>query len=82
MLGSRVKHIGRDDARRLTKGDILTRRDGLLDASAATTVAGLYLGAGKAVLRWAHENDRLLVNVARAVFALVDLAGFFGAGLI
>lgn len=59
--------IGHDDARRLTKQNLLTWRDELLKTLAPKTVADVYLAAVRTVLSWAVANDRLDVNVADQV---------------
>lgn len=61
------KAVGHDDARRLTKQNLLTWRDELLKTLAPKTVADVYLAAVRTVLSWAVANDRLDVNVADQV---------------
>lgn len=67
VFSSLRKAIGHDDARRLTKQNILTWRDELLKTLAPKTVADVYLAAVRTVLSWAVANDRLEVNVADQV---------------
>lgn len=59
--------IGHDDARRLTKQNLLDWRDARLKTHSAKTVADVYLAAVRTVLSWAVANDRLEVNVADQV---------------
>lgn len=59
-----LKH---DDARRLTKQNLLEWRDLKLTTLAAKTVSDVYLASVRTVLSWAVANDRLEVNVASAV---------------
>lgn len=61
------KTIGHDDARRLSKQDLLSWRDELLKTLSPKTVAAVYLAAVRTVLSWAVSNDRLEVNVADQV---------------
>lgn len=61
-----VKH---DDALRLTKKDIISWRDDLLNVKdlAAKTVSDIYLSTVRSLFGWAHENERLPENVAEKV---------------
>lgn len=62
------KAIGHDDARRLTKQNLLDWRDACLKRNLSPkTVADVYLAAVRTVLSWAVANDRLEVNVADQV---------------
>ncbi|MDP3600059.1 MAG: tyrosine-type recombinase/integrase [Bosea sp. (in: a-proteobacteria)] len=61
------KTIGHDDARRLTKQNLIDWRDARLKTHSAKTVADVYLAAVRTVLSWALANDRLEVNVAAQV---------------
>jgi integrase len=62
------KAIGHDDARRLTKQNLLDWRDACLKRKLSPkTVADVYLAAVRTVLSWAVANDRLEVNVADQV---------------
>lgn len=61
------KTIGHDDARRLTKQNLIDWRDARLKTHSAKTVADVYLAAVRTVLSWAVANDRLEVNVAAQV---------------
>lgn len=61
-----VKH---DDARRVTKKDIIAWRDDLLNVKelAAKTVSDIYLSTMRSLFGWAYENERLPENVAEKV---------------
>lgn len=61
------KTIGHDDARRLTKQNLIDWRDARLKTHSAKTVADVYLAAVRTVLSWAVTNNRLEVNVADQV---------------
>ncbi len=61
------KFLKHDDARRVTKKDLLEWRDLLMKSLSAKTVNDIYLSAVRAVFAWAHENDRLPENVAEKV---------------
>ena len=61
------KFLGHDDARRLTKKDVMTWRDNLLLTRAPKTVRDVFLAALRAVLNWAVREDRLTENVADEV---------------
>lgn len=59
--------IGHDDARKLTKQNLLDWRDEKLKTLAAKTVADVYLASVRTVLSWAVVNDKLETNVAAQV---------------
>lgn len=61
------KTIGHDDARRLTKQNLLGWRDARLKELSPKTVSDVYLAAVRTVLSWAVANDRLDHNVAETV---------------
>lgn len=63
--------LGHDDARRITKQNLLEWRDRRLETLSAKTIADVYLAAVRSVLAWAVENDRLEVNVAEKVRQVV-----------
>ncbi|GKX34639.1 MAG: hypothetical protein MnENMB40S_22570 [Rhizobiaceae bacterium MnEN-MB40S] len=63
-----VKHLGHDDANRITKKDIMDWRDAKVNEGLAkVTIKNSYLGSVKAVLRWAAANDRIKTNPAQDV---------------
>lgn len=63
-----VSFVGHDDARRISKADILKWKDAKLEAGlAAATFKRGHFAALNAVLRWAHENDRIDINPADGV---------------
>lgn len=61
------KFLKHDDARRLTKQDVLTWRDTLLKNRTPKTVRDVWLASLRAVLNWAVREDRLPTNVAADV---------------
>lgn len=61
------KFIRHDDARKLTKQNLLDWKDASLKTLASKTVAGVYLASVRTILKWAVNNDRLEINVAENV---------------
>lgn len=59
-----LKH---NDARRVTKKDLLAWRDHLMKDLSAKTVNDIYLSTVRSLFAWAEENDRLPENVAHSV---------------
>ncbi len=62
-----MRFIRHNDARRLTKQNLLEWRDATLKTLSAKTVSDVYLASVRTVLKWAVENDRLEANVAEKV---------------
>ncbi|MCC5972257.1 MAG: hypothetical protein JJU15_20175, partial [Pararhodobacter sp.] len=63
-----IKFLGHADASMITKRNLLDWRVALMaSGKAAKTVSDKYLAAIRAVLRWAHENERLPTNAAASV---------------
>ncbi|MDF9790849.1 UNVERIFIED_ORG: integrase [Methylobacterium sp. SuP10 SLI 274] len=64
-----VRHLGHDDARHLTKSDIMGWRDHLLEKEglAAKTVRDVHLASLRAVLGWAADNEKIPENPAARV---------------
>ncbi|KUM25638.1 hypothetical protein AU467_25310 [Mesorhizobium loti] len=62
-----AKFIRHDDARRLSKQNLLEWRDARLKTLSPKTVADVYLASVRSVLAWAVANDRLEANVAEKV---------------
>ena len=58
------KFLGHDDARRMTKQDLMSWRNELMRTRAAKTVSDVYLASVRTVLNWALREDRLSENVA------------------
>ena len=68
MITSLTKFLGHKDARKITKKRLLDWRDHLLNSGLAPrTVADVYLACIRAILAWAHANDRLATNEAALV---------------
>ncbi|MGJ8626750.1 MAG: DUF6538 domain-containing protein [Sulfitobacter sp.] len=61
------KFLKHDDARKITKKDLLDWRDHLLKTLAAKTVSDVYLSTISTLLGWAVENDQLPENPATTV---------------
>lgn len=64
-----VRHLGHDDARHLTKSDIMRWRDHLLEKEglAAKTVRDVHLASLRAVLGWAADDEKIPENPAARV---------------
>lgn len=62
-----TKQLGHDNANRLTKKDLLSWRNGLLNQLSPKTVSDVYLASVRTVLNWAVREDRLAKNVAEDV---------------
>jgi integrase len=62
-----VSHLGHDDARKITKKDIIAWRDKLKLTLAPSTINKVHLTAVKAVLNWAVAEDLLDENPAKEV---------------
>ncbi len=67
VIDSLIKHIGHDDAQKLTKADLRGWRDALMTKLAPKTVSDVYLASVRTILQWAVTNDRLEINVAANV---------------
>ncbi|MTJ05628.1 MAG: integrase [Sediminimonas qiaohouensis] len=61
------RFLRHDDARRVTKKDLLNWRDQLMKDKSAKTVSDIYLSTVRSLFTWAEENDRLPNNVASTV---------------
>lgn len=61
------KFLKHDDARRVTKKDIMAWRDHLLKELSAKTVSDIYLSTVRSLFGWAYDNDHLPENVAVGV---------------
>ena len=64
-----ISHLGHNDARRVTKKDLITWRGYLLSEQklAAKTVSDIYLSTVRSLFAWAFENELLPENVASTV---------------
>ena len=67
VIDSLRKHLKHDDARRVTRADLLAWRDELMKDLSAKTVNDIYLSTVRSLFAWAHENERLPENVAATV---------------
>ena len=61
------RHLGHDDARRITKKDLMAWRDKLMQTLSAKTVSDVYLAAVRTLFNWAIQEDRLPDNPAQSV---------------
>lgn len=61
------KFLGHNDARQITKKNLLDWRDQLLVTLSAKTVSDMYLSAVRSLFQWAHDNERLPENPAATV---------------
>jgi integrase len=61
------KYLKHDDARRITKKNVLDWRDHLMTTLAAKTVSDVYLSTVRALFQWAVDNDQLPDNPASSV---------------
>lgn len=62
-----VKFIGHNNARKLTKQNLMEWRDDRLKTLSPKTVSDVYLAAVRTVLNWAKVNDRIASNPAQEV---------------
>lgn len=67
VAASLRKFLGHNDARRVSKKNLLDWRDQLLTTHSAKTVSDMYLSAVRSLFQWAQENERLPDNPAAAV---------------
>ncbi|MGA0539059.1 DUF6538 domain-containing protein [Neotabrizicola sp. VNH66] len=67
VAASLRKFLGHNDARKVTKKNLLDWRDQLLATLSAKTVSDMYLSAVRSLFQWAHENERLPENPAAVV---------------
>ncbi|MER9022418.1 tyrosine-type recombinase/integrase [Mesorhizobium sp. M0815] len=67
VFASLSKFIRHNDARKLTKQNVLDWKDASLKTLASKTVGDVYLASVRTVLKWAVNNDRLETNVAENV---------------
>ncbi|HEY9038011.1 MAG TPA: hypothetical protein VIN05_03595 [Roseovarius sp.] len=61
------KFVKHDDARRITKADVMAWREHLMKTLSAKTVSDIYLSTIRSLFAWAEDNDRLSENVAAKV---------------
>ena len=62
-----IAFLGHDDARSITKRDLLDWRDKLLEDRGPRTVAMVYLASVRTIFNWAVREDRLEANPAQDV---------------
>lgn len=61
------KFLKHDNARRITKSDLMAWREHLMQSLSAKTVSDIYLSTIRSLFAWAEDNDRLPENVAAKV---------------
>ena len=61
------KELGQDDARSITKPQLVSWRNGLLETRSPRTVSDVWLTAVRTVFSWAVREDRLPSNVSLEV---------------
>lgn len=59
-----LKH---EEARRITKADLVRWKDAKLETLSAKTVRDVHMGAIKAIFQWAADNGRLEANPAQGI---------------
>jgi integrase len=72
VLGRLEAHVGHDDPTRLSKADIVRRKDALLAAGKSPKTVENHLAAARALFSWAVRNERMATNPATGV----GIAGF------
>ncbi|OAI26172.1 hypothetical protein A1351_15430 [Methylosinus sp. R-45379] len=66
-----IKFLGHDDARKVTRSDLVKWRETLLTTHAARSVRGVFLASVKTVFSWAVDSERLPTNVSLGIKARV-----------
>ena len=61
------KFLGHNDARQMTRRNLLDWRDELLKTLSAKTTNDIYLSTVRSMLKWAHDEELLPENVAATV---------------
>lgn len=67
VVDSLRQFLKHDNARRVTKKNVLDWRDDLMKTLAAKTVSDVYLSTIRTLFEWAVDNDQLLENPASSV---------------
>lgn len=67
VIENLVKFLGHDDARQITRRNLLDWRDELLENLSAKTTNDIYLSTVRSMLKWAHDEERLPENIAATV---------------
>lgn len=67
VIANLRKFLKHDNARRVTKSDLMAWREELMKTLSAKTVSDIYLSTIRSLFGWAAENDRLPENVAEKV---------------
>lgn len=67
VIESLRKFLGHNDARQITRRNLLDWRDELLKTLSAKTTNDIYLSTVRSMLKWAHDEEMLSENVAATV---------------
>ncbi len=67
VIESVITFMKHDDASRITRVDIIRWKDDLLERLSPKTVTAVYLGAVRAILQYAVDNDKLTMNPATGI---------------
>ena len=67
VIENLLKFLGHNDARQVTRRDLLDWRDKLLKTLSAKTTNDIYLSTVRSMLKWAHDEERLPENIAATV---------------
>ncbi|MFG6081394.1 hypothetical protein ACEUZ9_002014 [Paracoccus litorisediminis] len=67
VIESLRKFLGHNDARQITRRNLLDWRDELLKTLSAKTTNDIYLSTVRSMLKWAHDEEQLSENVAATV---------------
>ena len=67
VIENLVKFLGHDDARQITRRNLLDWRDELLKTLSAKTTNDIHLSTVRSMLKWAHDEERLPENIAATV---------------
>ncbi len=67
VIESLRKFLGHNDARQITRRNLLDWRDDLLKMLSAKTTNDIYLSTVRSMLKWAHDEELLPENVAATV---------------
>lgn len=67
VIANLRKFLKHDNARRVTKSDLMAWREELMKTLSAKTVSDIYLSTIRSLFAWAEDNERLPENVAAKV---------------
>jgi integrase len=67
VIGSLIEFLNHDDARRVTRRDVIRWKDALSEKFAPKTVRDFYLATARATFNWALDNDLVESNPVAGV---------------